>query len=197
MATQIFIEPELENLVEENASQWFEICSELGLQNQLQHAEKSEDKQAPPYMYIDPKTEIIIRCLCPRLVEVKEYSASTIPLDVLQEIQKCTKHGWYQKIKIAYDDKSPDPFVIGYTHAGHHWNSHKHLIARWGSELLPFEELERKAVARMRDTVIEDLTELKNRVNYGLENTDTFIRGIMGGREIPKSNISLANLTSW
>lgn len=88
-------------------------------------------------MFIDPKTSKIIRTLCPRLVDFREYKESTIPLDVLQEIQKCEKNGWYSKIQIAFDDKSPDPFVIGILPSEHSWNASRHLIARWGAELLP------------------------------------------------------------
>lgn len=196
--TQIFIEPELENLSEkENAEQWFAICSELGLNKQLAHADKSEEKQAPPYMYIDPKSEHIIRTLCPRLINIEEYSASTIPLDVLQEVQKCKKHDWYSEIKIAYDDKSPDPFVIGYTKDQHSWQRHKHLIARWGSELLPFEELEKKAIARLRDDATEAMADIKAKAEIALQNVDLFIKGVLNGKGIPSINFSVNNLTGW
>jgi hypothetical protein len=47
MATEIFIEPELMELeTPEIAQEWFDICSELGLDKQLKHADKSEDKKA-------------------------------------------------------------------------------------------------------------------------------------------------------
>jgi hypothetical protein len=177
MATEIFIEPELENLQDENnAAEWFEICSELGLDNQIALADKSETKQAPPYAFCDPKTLKIIQILCPRVVKYKEYKASTIPTDVLKEIQKAEKHGWYMKIEIAYDDQSPDPFVIGVLPNEYEWRADRHLIARWGNELLPFEQLESKAVARVRDQVVEKLTMEKNAIEFALSNPDAHIR---------------------
>jgi len=65
--TEIFIEPELENLQDETiAAEWFEVASQLGLDNQLKLSSNSETKKAPPYMFIDPKTNRIIEVLCPR-----------------------------------------------------------------------------------------------------------------------------------
>lgn len=184
--TEIFIEPELENLQDEvTATEWFNVVSELGLEHQVSLADRSETKKAPPYMFIDPKTDRIIETLCPRRVDYKEYRVSTIPLDVLQEIQKCVTNGWYKYIKIAYDDKSPDPFVIGYTHSESDWSASKHLIARWGAELVPFEQLRMNAISRARAAVTKGLEKLKFQVQYALDNPDEFIDGLLGGEEKP------------
>lgn len=186
--TEIFVEPELDNLQEsDTAAEWFELASELGLQNQISLADKSEEKKAPPYMFIDPKTNNIIKALCPRRVDYKEYKESTIPLDILQEIAKCEKNGWYQKIQIAFDDKSPDPFVIGVLHAQYDWNAPVHLIARWGAELVPFEQLRMNAINRLRNATKKSLEQLRFRAEYGLKNIDDFIDGVLGGDEMPKA----------
>jgi hypothetical protein len=93
MATEIFIEPELMELEQnEVAQEWFDICSELGLDKQLAHADKSEDKKAPPYMYVDPKTSRVIKTLCPVQVKYTDYKTSTIPLDLLKEIHTAEKN---------------------------------------------------------------------------------------------------------
>lgn len=198
MATEIFIEPELMELEQpEVAQEWFEICSELGLQHQLSHASKSEDKKAPPYMYVDPKTSRIIKTLCPVQVKYADYKASTIPLDVLKEIQKAEKNGWYSKICICYDDKSPDPFVVGFTKAESEWNADIHLIARWGAELLPFEVLEQKAIARMRQEATDALRELKFRVEAALDNVDSFTNSLLTGKDVPKLDFSVDNIRKW
>lgn len=198
MATEIFIEPELENLdIAENSAEWFEICSELGLDNQIKHADRSEEKKAPPYMFIDPKTSRIIGTLCPRQVRYKDYKASTIPLDVLKEIQKAEKNGWYSRICICYDDQSPDPFVIGFTHSENSWNCDLHLIARWGGELLPFEILEQKAILRMQDAAKKALKELQFKANSGLEDVDLFNRGLLSGDRIPEFHFDCKEISKW
>jgi hypothetical protein len=197
MATEIFIEPELENLQDETtAAEWFELCSQLGLDNQLSLADKSTDKKAPPYMFLDEKTKRIIKTLCPVVVKYEEYKSSTIPLDVLKEIKKAKENGWYMRIDIAYDDQSPDPFVIGACHADHIWNAPRHLIARWGAELLPFEQLEAKAIARLRDSASEALNTMKHDVEFGIQNIDSFIRRSLAGNQLPIINFRVDSL-SW
>lgn len=198
MATEIFIEPELMELEQnEIAQEWFDICSELGLDKQLAHADKSEDKKAPPYMYVDPKTSRVIKTLCPVQVKYTDYKTSTIPLDVLKEIHKAEKNGWYSKICICYDDKSPDPFVVGFTKSESDWNADIHLIARWGAELLPFEVLEQKAVARMKQNAIDALKELQFRVKTALEDVDAFTNSMLTGKEAPKLDFSVDSIRKW
>jgi len=198
MATEIFIEPELMELeTPEIAQEWFDICSELGLDKQIKHADKSEDKKAPPYMYVDPKTARIIKTLCPVELRYNDYKASTIPLDVLKEIQKAEKNGWYSKIHICYDDKSPDPFVVGFTKADNAWNADIHLIARWGAELLPFEVLEQKAIARMKDEATKALKELQFKLNNALEDVDLFTKSLLSGTDIPVLNFRVENISKW
>ena len=192
MATEIFIEPELAELEQpEIAQQWFEIASELGLTNQLIHADRSEEKKAPPYMHVDAKTGRIIMTLCPVQVEYANYKASTIPLDVLKEIAKCEKNGWYSKICICYDDKSPDPFVLGFTHNESKWQRDSHLIARWGAELMPFEMLEQKAIERLRSTALRALKELEFKAKNAIEDVDAYIQTQLSGTPNIKLDFSL------
>lgn len=192
MATEIFIEPELAELEQpEIAQQWFEIASELGLTNQLIHADRSEEKKAPPYMHVDAKTGRIIMTLCPVQVEYANYKASTIPLDVLKEIAKCEKNRWYSKICICYDDKSPDPFVLGFTHNESKWQRDIHLIARWGAELMPFEMLEQKATERLRSTALRALKELEFKAKSAIEDVDNYIQTQLSGLPNIKLDFSL------
>jgi hypothetical protein len=192
MATEIFIEPELAELEQpEIAQQWFEIASELGLTSQLSHADRSEEKKAPPYMHVDAKTGRIIMVLCPVQLEYKNYKASTIPLDVLKEIAKCEKNGWYSKICICYDDKSPDPFVLGFTHNESKWQRDIHLIARWGAELIPFEMLEQKAIERLRNTALTALKEMEFKTKNAIENIDAYIQTQLSGLPNIKLDFSI------
>lgn len=146
MATQIFIEPELE-LLHESSDEWQSICTELGLQKQLSKSGKIE-KVGNPYMKIDPRSERVYKMLCPAIVDYKKYEASTFPLEVLQEASRCEKNGWFKKMEVWYDDKSPDPFLVGLEYETNEWQAQKFLIARWGDELLPFEQLVSKAISR-------------------------------------------------
>lgn len=196
--TEIFIEPELQELSDiDNSTEWQIIAEELNLGGQLAFTEKSETKQAPPYMFVDPKTDKIIRILCPRKEKIENYKASTIPLDVLREVHKCKEHGWYEEICVYYDDKSPDPFVVGFTPDKYSWQRNKHLIARWGNELLPFEELEIKAINRMKDAALQALYTTKSAIDFAYNNVEAFCKSLLTGKESPKVEISVPTLNDY
>lgn len=196
--TEIFIEPELQDLeLAENSAEWFEIASSLNLDQQLQHADRSEEKKAPTYMHADPKTLRIMKTLCPVEVVYSKYSVSTIPLDVLKEIKKCEENGWYAQIKILYDDKSPDPFVIGFTHAESNWDRAVHVIARWGNELLPWEALEVKAIARIKMEAKDALLDVKHKIDTALSDIEHFATQLLNGREVPKYEHSVESVSRW
>lgn len=194
--TEVFIEPELENLADETiAAEWFETVSKLGLEEQVKLADKSETKQAPPYAFIDPKTSRIIRTVCPCRVDYKAYNVSTIPLDILQEIAKCEENKWYHKIYICYDDKSPDPFVVG--KLKDEWGSPMHMIARWGAELLPFEQLELKAVERLKYNAKKALERLRLQAQFGLDDVDGFVKSLMSGEQPPNFDFTVDEVSRW
>lgn len=194
--TEIFIEPELEQLQDsDSAAEWQLICEELKLPGQLSLTEKSGGNYAPPYMVVDPKTERIIRVLCPEKIEVQKYSQSTIPLDILREVHKCVENKWYHKIEVFYDNKSPDPFVIGFL--TDRWDSPCHLIARWGAELLPFEELEIKAINRLKNAAMSSLYEMKAQIDFAYNNVDGFIASLLSGKEPPRAKMELPTLRGW
>lgn len=172
MATQIFIEPELETL-HENSEEWVKVCNELGLVQQLARAGTVE-KVGNPYLKIDPRSERVYKMLCPCSDPFTAYEASTIPLDILQEINRCHQNAWFDKIEIWYDDKSPDPFVVGNIEKvkGQYWNVDKFLIARWGDELLPFEQLVAKAIQRFKNRYKMALVKLRADCDQRLQDVE-------------------------
>lgn len=191
MATQIFIEPELQNL-HENAGEWSAICKDLGLDKQLQKSGKVE-KVGNPYQKVDPRSQRVFEMLCPVKVGFKEYDAGTLPLDVLQEIQRCQQNEWFPKIEVWYDDKSPDPFLIGYD--SKEWSANKFLIARWGDELLPFEQLVSKVIERFKtaynralDRLISDCQVRKQDIEGDIKSYIDVGQDSWNGFEFPKFN---------
>jgi hypothetical protein len=172
MATQIFIEPELEKLYE-NSEEWEQMCTGLGLEKQLKKAGKKE-KVGNPYMKIDPRTERVYRLLCPQRQLYTDYVSSTLPLEVLQEIHRCQENEWFPRIEVWYDDKSPDPFLIGYD--SKKWEANKFLIARWGDELLPFEQLMDKVINRFKEAYKRALNRLIIDCEYRKQDIEGEIR---------------------
>jgi len=195
MAYEIFIEPELQDLQEaENAAEWQQICTELGLNGQLNLSDKSPESKAPPYMAIDPKTARIIRVLCPCKTKIADYKQATIPLEILKEVHNAQQHGWFKSIYVFSDDKTPDPFVIGFLHSDYEWNAPAMLIGRWGAEMIPFELLEEKAIQRLRNYAKDALMEMKSYVENAGQNIDSFIQKCLTGKQVQTINFNTPDL---
>jgi hypothetical protein len=162
MAVEIYLEPELEEMVGsvEVTEEWKQLAEELGMEGQLRliapKSEGEENKNPSPYIHMNAKAERVFAILCPEVVDYKKYDKSTIPRQVLREIALAEKEQFFDKICIWYDDASPDPLVVGYIKMGN-YEYVKHMIARFGDELLPFEELERKSINRLKKRMTDKL----------------------------------------
>lgn len=183
MAFEIFIEPELEVLSDDAAAQeWQSICDTLNLKGQKSLTSGNTGDYPPPYMPIDEKTGRIIRTLCPESKDVASYDIGAIPLEVLQEIKRCKDNNWYDSISVYYDNKTPDPFVIGEKKTSEYGRTY-HLIARWGAELLPWDLLEERAIARIKLEVAIIMAEAKQAVQFALDSPDLFAqKHLLDGR---------------
>ena len=162
MAVEIYLEPELEEMVGsvEVTEEWKQLAEELGMEGQLKliapKSGEESDKNPSPYIHMNAKAERVFAILCPEVVDYKKYDKSTIPRDVLREIAMAERLKFFDKICIWYDDASPDPLVVGYIQVGT-YEYVKHMIARFGDELLPFEELERKSINRLKKRITDKL----------------------------------------
>ena len=162
MAVEIYLEPELEEMVGsvEVTEEWKQLAEELGMEGQLKliapKSGEESDKNPSPYIHMNAKAERVFAILCPEVVDYKKYDKSTIPRQVLREIALAEKEQFFDKICIWYDDASPDPLVVGYIKMGN-YEYVKHMIARFGDELLPFEELERKSIIRLKKRMTDRL----------------------------------------
>ena len=162
MAVEIYLEPELEEMVGsvEVTEEWKQLAEELGMEGQLKliapKSGEESDKNPSPYIHMNAKAERVFAILCPEVVDYKKYDKSTIPRDVLREIAMVKRLNFFDKICIWYDDASPDPLVVGYIKMGN-YEYVKHMIARFGDELLPFEELESKSIRRLKKRMTDRL----------------------------------------
>lgn len=174
MAVEIYLEPELSEMVgsSEVTEEWKQLAEELGMEGQLKlispKSEGGTDKNPSPYIHMNKKAERVFAILCPEVVNYKKYDKSTIPREVLKEIALAEKEQYFDKICIWYDDASPDPVVVGYIKDGS-FNYIKHMIARFGDEILPFEVLESKAMARMKKRMSDKLQAAINGIDMTVD----------------------------
>lgn len=169
--------------------EWKSIVDELGLSNQ---DELAKGKLSPiPFPFVNENMKRVYETLCPQRVNFRSYKKTTIPLDVLKQIKHCVKDSHFQEIEIWYDDKGPDPVVVGvtgnyssYDVEGYYpsiaeyesaakaqgkepnknprlYNEEYYLIARWGDELRDFATLKKMAIERFIDN---EAGELKRKI---------------------------------
>lgn len=109
----IFFNKELSDVAfeVEALQEWKTIAEELGFEAQLTLA---KGKDSPiPYPFMNEVMNRVYGTLCPCMVEFKTYSKTAIPLEVMKQIAFSVREKHFQKIFIWYDDKTPDPIVVG------------------------------------------------------------------------------------
>lgn len=182
MKSEIFIQPELEELITDNDSrdEWMKQVEELGLEGQISLTENSPKKSASPYTFMNEQMKIVFETLCPSKELVEKYNKSTIPIDVLAQVALCKQEGYFKKVEVWYDNRNPDPILVGYV-TEEYSNSIMHIIARWGDEIVPYEQLVEKAIRRYTEAFKLSLQTLKSECEQSINNVDSIIRQYFAG----------------
>jgi hypothetical protein len=149
--TEVFLQPELEELVidGDKKAEWEEKIKSLGLEGQIKLTGNSPTNSASPYTFMNKQMKLVYETICPSKVAVESYGKSAIPIDVLSHVALCKQEKYFNKLEVWYDDKHPDPILVGYLSKS--YDSDIHIIARWGDEIVPFEQLVEKAIHRFSD----------------------------------------------
>ncbi len=184
MATEIYLQPELEELVidADKKQEWSQKISDLGLDGQLELTGNSATKAASPYTFMNRTMIMTFGTICPTKIPVEKYNKSVIPIDVLSHIALCRQEGYFKKLEVWYDDKTPDPILVGYIKDGYGEKT-IHLIARWGDEIIPYEQLIEKAIRRYTEQFVLGLKELKGECESLLTTADVAIRQLFAGQK--------------
>lgn len=98
---------------------WKELISDLGLtgQNQIVRTEKSSPI---PFLHLKKGMVETLKTLLPREYKVEDFNVTPIPLEILKLVALAKKEEYFEKIIVLYDDKNPDPAVLG---TNHYWYS--------------------------------------------------------------------------
>lgn len=115
MTVQSFRNVELDNLILKVGDQeeWKALATNLGLFRQMEFIQQV--KYPLPYPCMNQSMQNIFSTLCPSKVEVKEYSKTPMPLEVIRELAFCTSENYFNTIQIWYDDKNLDSIAVGTT----------------------------------------------------------------------------------
>ena len=168
---QTFLVEETTELIhdDQKLGEWKQKCEELGLTAQLELA--NPEKSPIPFESMNTVSQRVYETLCPSRVNYKEYRKTAIPLEVLGLIHLSVNEGYFEKIDIWYDDKTPDPIAVGLVKISSYQYDY-FTIARWGDVLRPFEELKTLAIQRfINSSKIQIKTKIAD-YNNKLENVE-------------------------
>jgi hypothetical protein len=183
MEVKIYREPENQELILDEAklAEYNQLMEELGI------AAPTEEKKTPNvYQYLNSAMVKQLHALCPMYISVEKYTKSTIPVEVLKVLQYCKSQQMFDGYQIWWDDKAPDPLLIGWKwqceddkDKKYSWRSDKYLIARWGDCSMEIPELLEKGFERIKQELIDKSTLGLEQCNSMINNPDTYVRKIL------------------
>jgi hypothetical protein len=181
--TEIFLQPELEELVidGDKKAEWEEKIKSLGLEGQIELTGNSPRNSASPYTFMNKQMKLVYETICPAKTTVESYSKSVIPIDVLSHVALCKQEKYFSKLEVWYDDKHPDPILVGYLSS--RYDSDLHIIARWGDEIVPFEQLVEKAIRRYTEAYKISLEALKANCNLFISEAELKVKQVFSGQK--------------
>lgn len=139
------------------------LIESLNLAGQLEMIrpdDKSGRETRSPYRRMTADEQFVYQLNCPIETPVEKYSASPIPLRVLQVLAHAKSIGMFKRF-VVWDRESaavPDPVLIGYAPSGEYtWLDHRFILARWGEELETFSVLLKRAITTKREHLRDSL----------------------------------------
>lgn len=186
MEVKIYREPENEALImdEKSLEEYNALITELGISVPV-----TENKTPNVYTYLNSAMTKQLHAVCPMHIQVEKYTQSTIPLDVLKVLQYCKDQEMFDGYQIWWDDKAPDPLLIGWKwnseddkKSNYYWRVNRYLIARWGDCAMEIPELLEKGFERIKQELLDKANESVETCNSVLKNPDMYVRKILDNK---------------
>jgi hypothetical protein len=178
MEVKIYREPENVGLLlnEDELAEYQQLAEELGI------PEVKSGKTPSVYQTLNAVQVRALQALCPASTSLESYSRSTIPVEVLRAIKFIKENEMFDFIKVWYDDKNPDPIIVGEKYRtqsdrdnGYTWNTEKILIARWGDCAYELPELVEMGKIRLKQEFTEKAIDIQSKIESFLTHPELYI----------------------
>jgi len=175
MEVKIYREPENVGLLldEDQLAEYQQLAEELGI------PEVNPTKTPSVYQVLNTQQERALKALCPASLLLESYNRSTIPVEVLHAIKFVKENEMFDFIRVWYDDKNPDPMIIGERYTSEEsrqkeytWNTYKSLIARWGDCAYELNELVEMGKERLKKEYTEKALDIQMKIEAFLKYPD-------------------------
>lgn len=139
------------------------LIEQLGLKGQKTLL-NPETVTRNPYRVMTKDEQLIYGALLTQHTPLESYGEDCIPLRVLQVAAHAKECSLFKDLEVWHGDSAifrDDPVLVGRIETGP-YSYRLHILARWGKELLPLEQLEAFAVKVLRPLRITECeTELQ------------------------------------
>jgi hypothetical protein len=153
------------------------LIQNLKLEGQMSLIKKTESGSDVrcPYREFTKDELFVYNTLCPEKIPVERYTASPIPVRVLQVIAHAKSIEMFDRI-LVWDKESvqmKDPVLVG--EIGNQYASDKKqfILARWGEELDEFPYLLKKAAKIHKDKILAKYREIMVKAKQDFEITES------------------------
>lgn len=121
------------------------LAEELGLQGQQEVLHPSGERM--PFAEMSLEEKAVYSTFFSKHVKVEEYDRCAIPVRVMECLRDHKKH--FEEVEVWFppSTRDEDPLLVGINTPDPErtWTKSYHLMARWGTALVDFEELAEKA----------------------------------------------------
>ena len=178
MEVKIYREPENVGLLldENELTEYQQLAEELGISGVKQ------GKTPSVYQTLNTVQVRALEALCPAKTELAFYNRSTIPVEVLRAIKFIKENEMFDFIKVWYDDKNPDPIIMGEKYRSqsdrdnsYTWNTEKILVARWGDCAYELNELVEMGKERIKKEYTEMAIDTQSKIHSFLEHPEVYV----------------------
>ena len=178
MEVKIYREPENVGLLlnEDELAEYQQLADELGI------PDVKPDKTPSVYQTLNQVQIRALEALCPAKLSLETYNRSTIPVEVLRAIKFIKENEMFDFIKVWYDDKNPDPIIVGEKYRtqsdrenGYTWNTEKVLVARWGDCAYELPELVEMGKARLKEEFTAKAIDIQSKIESFFTHPELYV----------------------
>lgn len=153
------------------------LMQQLGMSQQIEKMVKKSDTGDSlrcPYRELTGEEFFIYSTLCPERTSLRIYSASPIPLRVLQVAAHAKSFFDEMQVWHVSSPAIKDPVLVGIMGNAYDTSAKRYILARWGESLDEHPAMIKQAIAMSKENLRAKLNEISIRVKNVLDSVDLF-----------------------
>jgi len=177
--TQVEVSPQMKDLVDR-----------LSLQGQQSLYNTAREKDICLFRQMTSLEKVVYETLFPYTKKLTEYSASLVPLEVLEVSSEILNSEFLYELEIWSSATHQEHLLVGKKRGTSAWSSDLYCVARWGDALVTFEELHQQAESTLITFVETELKEYQNQISSTLQSVPDYVKRCMSQGHRPHISFS-------